>query len=1638
MSSDFTTQSTNFLSAQSGAVDPRTGMYGYNISVAHLSGNSGLGPELPVLLRYSPLQRENNGFGIGVTLPVTSYDKSTRTLQLSTGESYKVIESGNILHVIHAKPINFKAEVREDGYYISYKNGITEILTAPDKAGIKVTEVILSPAGRKLLLSWELFGGINRLISVHDESTELLTVSYSSTGGLITFEVWPGTSEAHTLELMLQNEYLSSVLNQSLSLTWELEYTDDVLTKVTAPTGLIDRVSYGQQGHQFPTGGPSGTLPYVIGYWQNDATGTQLHNIRYHYTDHNFLGFGSSNSGSWDKDTDFLYGVLGDYEYGSTETYLDENDAELSKTTRTYNNYHLQTKETVQRVGSTCTSVTETEYYAIRGENFDDQPPQFQMPKRKILSLIDTSRPEAKQSRKEVTLTEYDENGNPVRQEAPDGTVTEYTFYSADGDGNNCPPSPNGFVRFMHKMTVIPRSSDYEDVLARVTEYTYTFLGSSDHVVQHSQKQYVGTTLLSEQVTDYNATNGNSEYGRIIGITRTLSHKEQIFTNVHKITSTVRNSLLTQSTTLTGHDGLTTVTSRTLSALSGLLFSETNAWGVTNKYTYDPVGRPLTQVIAFGTQYENRRTWHYALEDTGPITVETDALGNQTRMLFDAMGREREQQTIDSNSTKKWLDVVTCQYNLMGDYASGREYDWQTSQPGSESYSIGAEAIYDGWGQSAGMRHSNGIYSLKDTDPVDLIINEYSQGGNDKAVLTSGKKTTFLDEKSQLPVKEVLYDTNNVEQGIVRIKYDGLNQLRETQDERGNVTHFTRDDFGREVRRLLPDGTIVEREYAPYLSGNQVSLIKVTGQMADGVSRCITMGIREFDSLGRITESLVGGRKTTYHYQDACPLPDVVTLPSGIKTQYTYIPELNHAIKSLTTQGITQSFNYDPLTGDLLQASEGDNVNNLAWSADGQLKAEEFVRQGDTCQTGYTRTLSGEVTVYTDITGHQARYQRDTFGKVVGITDGPISITLGYDALSRLQIQTATDSTSASSLSTALTRDDFGRELTRTLTDSTGAKLIVAQTWLKNGLLDTRVISQQGSTVRTEQYEYDMRNRLVSYRVSGDSLPQDAFGHSMSAQTYSYDALNNLTKVVTTLKDSSTDTALYQYDNSDDPTQLSAVTHTHAMYPENISLEYDAEGRMTKDDAGRQLTYDAIGRLSSVQGEGNSGGHYSYDAQDQLVSQTVNEGDTRRLYYRGNELVNEALVQQKQAVRLIKHGHTCLGIHNGDMLTLTGVDQHDSLLWSRGSHEKEGVLHSWSPYGTGEPQKMLPGFNGERPDPVSGTYHLGNGYRAYNPALMRFNCPDSLSPFGASGINPYAYCAGDPVNFSDPSGHISWSGWLGIGLGIVGIALSVVTLGSSLVASSMAVGASASIATAAASTSALKLMGIGLGLVADVTGIASGATEETNPKASSILGWVSLGAGVAGIAAGLAPLAARGVSKTGRFVGDWQYKLQHAGGVPKLGTQSDTVTMPILKNTKAKLYDVEENLKGWAIRENKAKITRVTKASDLAEVRDSSKVHKFVFSEDGVLSIGSISKKIDPKNLSHPTLVGGPKGKGAISAGYMYHSGDSFSIVNHSGHYQPSFEDLTPTADFLSDSFNLNVRRVRSGSLRHLWLHKFN
>ena len=188
-------------------------------------------------------------------------------------------------------------------------------------------------------------------------------------------------------------------------------------------------------------------------------------------------------------------------------------------------------------------------------------------------------------------------------------------------------------------------------------------------------------------------------------------------------------------------------------------------------------------------------------------------------------------------------------------------------------------------------------------------------------------------------------------------------------------------------------------------------------------------------------------------------------------------------------------------------------------------------------------------------------------------------------------------------------------------------------------------------------------------------------------------------------------------------------------------------------------------------------------------------------------------------------------------LQLTATDSRGSVYQSLSSTVSLPFLYS--PFGatasrTGTPAASVPGFNGERADPLTGVTHLGNGYRAYSPALQRFTAPDSESPFGVGGINPYAYCSNDPVNQSDPSGHGPLM-WL-----IEGVIWGVGRLDKRLALTKAAEDAVLS----AASKTEPVIWGVSAaGSMA--TGIASEETIRSNPEASEKLHWASLGLGVA-------------------------------------------------------------------------------------------------------------------------------------------------------------------------------------------------
>ena len=168
---------------------------------------------------------------------------------------------------------------------------------------------------------------------------------------------------------------------------------------------------------------------------------------------------------------------------------------------------------------------------------------------------------------------------------------------------------------------------------------------------------------------------------------------------------------------------------------------------------------------------------------------------------------------------------------------------------------------------------------------------------------------------------------------------------------------------------------------------------------------------------------------------------------------------------------------------------------------------------------------------------------------------------------------------------------------------------------------------------------------------------------------------------------------------------------------------------------------------------------YHYDSLDQLISHALPDIPERQRFYCKSRLATE--IQGPMRYSIVRNGDQLLAQQRseGDApdTTLLATDQQRSVLQAlRADNPLQPI--GYSPYGHRPVESgflSLLGFKGERRDPVTGYYLLGNGYRAFNPVLMRFNSPDSWSPFGKGGLNSYAYCVGDPINQTDPTGHSS-------------------------------------------------------------------------------------------------------------------------------------------------------------------------------------------------------------------------------------------------------------------------------------------
>lgn len=238
---------------------------------------------------------------------------------------------------------------------------------------------------------------------------------------------------------------------------------------------------------------------------------------------------------------------------------------------------------------------------------------------------------------------------------------------------------------------------------------------------------------------------------------------------------------------------------------------------------------------------------------------------------------------------------------------------------------------------------------------------------------------------------------------------------------------------------------------------------------------------------------------------------------------------------------------------------------------------------------------------------------------------------------------------------------------------------------------------------------------------------------------------------------------------------------------QTVQFEYDAVGRRVArhgPEGATRYSYNLLGLLECLQLPGGVTIRYLYDGFGRLVGRTEDEVTTYYIVDLDGHRLAEADGQGRVVATYLWVGASCVGRIDGSAgqpLTYSFHRSYGGRLAAIG--DRTGHLQPVGgddPFGADSPIGAgIPTFAGLFGDPASGLLHAGG--RWYDPQIAQFLTPDSWfgDDIGRRLANPafrmldhtpgwttrpltpaaaYGWCNGDPLNYSDPSGH----NWLGL------------------------------------------------------------------------------------------------------------------------------------------------------------------------------------------------------------------------------------------------------------------------------------
>jgi len=609
---------------------------------------------------------------------------------------------------------------------------------------------------------------------------------------------------------------------------------------------------------------------------------------------------------------------------------------------------------------------------------------------------------------------------------------------------------------------------------------------------------------------------------------------------------------------------------------------------------------------------------------------------------------------------------------------------------------------YDGLGRKTKVTYPDGTAATTGYDPAGNVTSTASLDASGTTLATTA--AAFNGEGDQLSATDAAGNSTT-------FTYDptGLvtGEVQPVSASSGITTSFGYDAAGKQTLYTDPNGNPWWDTYNSW--GLQESRVEpYTTAYTSAANSTFTTA---YDAGGRpVTETEPGGVTVTDTYNSLSELTGQSAAGADAATPartfgYDTAGNLTSASTSNTlgsgSNATSEAFTYND-RGQVLTASGSAGSTSYAYNGDGQVASVADAAG----TTSYTYDGAGRLATLADpATGTTATYSYNPDSQVsqVSYGSGKDTQSFGYDARHQLTSDTLKTSAGATVASVS-----YGYNADSEVTSQTTTGLA-------------------GSASST--YTYDQAGRLTSWN-NGTATTQYGYDPSGNltqdgAKTYTYDARDELTN---------DGTASYSYTARGTPSSESGPSGT-------IAVTFDAYGDQATAGT-RSYTYDALGRLTAdTPTAGGSGYQFSY------------AGSTGTIASDGSS----AYTWDPSGSTLIAAGSP--GGGTSGALALANV--HGDVL---GQFTASGTAvsgsQSYDPWGTvtattGTPAGLL-GYQSAWSDPASGKDLMGA--RWYAPTAGDFTSADTVQvspdPDPAAG-NPFAYAADEPLDLTDPTGHMS-------------------------------------------------------------------------------------------------------------------------------------------------------------------------------------------------------------------------------------------------------------------------------------------